>query len=163
MRVPTGDHSSGGPLLRIPTCGGLPTGTSERQGNAPGRGASWLGSLAGADCRARALLEAQQTAQRHPRPGALDPDRHLGVWAVRQERINLPVSKHAGGGCSGDGALGMHPLERHAPYLSCVVALKKNELLACFGAERSSLCWQENTRPQNAVMRNKGPSDSMHL
>lgn len=25
------------------------------------------------------------------------------------------------------------------------------------GAERSSLCWQENTRPQNAVMTNKGP------
>lgn len=46
----------------------------------------------------------------------------------------------------------------HVPHPSCVVALKRKQKRASgtLGAERSSLCWQENTRPQNAMMR-KGP------
>lgn len=59
---------------------------------------------AGTDHRVQTLPEAWQTDQTHPRPKAVDAERHVRVSATGQERTHLPVFK-----CAGDGALGCPP------------------------------------------------------
>ena len=137
------------------------------QGNAPEwrRGPGFVSS-AGAGGRACALLGAWRTEQNVQGPK---------LWILRS--ISGYAWEGGGGGAGGreltqpSSALGAAavetvlwggtPLVTHILYPSCMFAFKNHELLACLGAERSRLCWQENTRPRNAVMRNEGPSDSM--
>lgn len=122
----------------------LPTAAWEQSDAPEGRGVLAFAFAAVADYRVRGVLEAWHTEQACPQQKALDPERHHRASVTEQERANLLVFQCA-------GRFGVAPPRDTCPlsklYGCLKTKTKKKELLACLGAECSSLCWRENTGP----------------